>query len=59
MKKEIVYVPGTLLAQLPIKDLKPNSKLEVIVNITHDGTLHVSGRELKQGSVAVKGEIQA
>lgn len=59
VKKEIVYVPGTLLAQLPIKDLKPNSKLEVIVNITHDGTLHVSGRELKQGSVAVKGEIQA
>lgn len=59
VKKEVVYVPGTHLALLPIKDLKPNSKLEVIVNITQDGTLHVSGRELRPGSVAVKGEIHA
>lgn len=55
--KEVVYVTGDLLAEISLKDLKPNSKLEVIVNITQNGTLHFSGRELKQGSVAVKGEI--
>lgn len=59
IKKEVVYVAGELLAELSLKDLKPNSKLEVIVNITQNGTLHVSGRELKQGSVAVKGEISS
>jgi len=57
IKKEIVYEAGDLLAELSLKDLKPNSKLEVTVNITQNGTLHLSGRELKQGSVAVKGEI--
>lgn len=57
IRKEVVYKAGDLLAELSLKDLKPNSKLEVIVNITQDGTLHVSGRELKQGSVAVKGEV--
>ncbi|ODV79016.1 HSP70-domain-containing protein [Suhomyces tanzawaensis NRRL Y-17324] len=57
IKKEVVYEAGQLLAELTLKDLKPNSKLEVIVNVTQDGTLHVSGRELKQGSVAVKGEV--
>lgn len=57
VKKEVVYECGELLSELCLKDLKPNSKLEVIVNITQNGTLHVSGRELKQGAVAVKGEI--
>lgn len=59
IKKEVVYQAGELLATLKLADLKPNSKLEVIVNITQNGTLHLSGRELKQGSVAVKGEIKA
>ncbi|CAH2355604.1 ribosome-associated complex subunit Ssz1p [[Candida] railenensis] len=57
VKKEVVYECGELLSELCLKDLKPNSKLEVIVNITQNGTLHVSGRELKQGAVAVKGEV--
>lgn len=57
VKKELVYEAGSKLAELTLKDLKPNSKLEVTVNITQNGTLHLSGRELKQGSVAVKGEI--
>ncbi|EMG48200.1 SSZ1 Ribosome-associated complex subunit SSZ1 [Candida maltosa Xu316] len=57
IKKEVVYACGDKLAELSLKDLKPNSKLEVIVNITQNGVLHLSGRELKQGSVAVKGEI--
>lgn len=57
IKKEVVYEAGELLAQLTLKDLKPQSSLEVTVNITQNGTLHLSGRELKQGSVAVKGEI--
>lgn len=59
IKREVVYVAGELLAKLNLTDLKPNSKLEVIVNITQNGTLHLSGRELKQGAVAVKGEIKA
>lgn len=58
IKKEVVYVAGDLLAKLALTDLKPNSKVEVIVNITQNGTLHLTGRELKQGSVAVKGEIK-
>lgn len=59
IRKEVEYVAGELLAKLALGDLKPNSKLEVIINITQNGTLHLSGRELKQGSVAVKGEIKA
>ncbi|KAK6463599.1 regulator protein [Scheffersomyces coipomensis] len=55
--KELVYEAGDKLATLSLKDLKANSKLEVTVNITQNGVLHFSGRELKQGSVAVKGEV--
>lgn len=57
--REVVYEAGDKLAELTLKDLKPQSKLEVIINITQNGTLHVSGRELKQGLVAVKGEVAA
>lgn len=59
IKREVVFECGKLLGELALKDLKENSKLEVIVNITQNGVLHVSGRELKQGAVAVKGEITA
>lgn len=59
IRREAVYECGNLLAELSLKDLKPNSKLEVTVNITQNGTLHVSGRELKPGSAVVKGEITA
>ncbi|KAG5418464.1 SSZ1 [Candida metapsilosis] len=59
IEREVVYKVGDLLAQFSLKDLKPNSKLEVVVNITQNGVLHVSGRELKQGAVAVKGEVSA
>ena len=55
--KEVVYECGDKLAELSLKDLKPNANLEVIVNITQNGVLHLSGREVKQGSIAVKGEI--
>ncbi|KAK6459396.1 regulator protein [Scheffersomyces xylosifermentans] len=57
VKREVVYEAGELLAELSLKDLKPNSKLEVTVNILQNGVLHLSGRELKQGSVAVRGEV--
>lgn len=59
VRREAVYECGDLLAELSLKDLKPNSKLEVTVNITQNGTLHVSGRELKPGAAVVKGEITA
>lgn len=59
VEREIVYKVGDKLAEFSLKDLKPNSKLEVTVNITQNGVLHVSGRELKQGAVAVKGEVSA
>ncbi|KAI5965833.1 SSZ1 [Candida pseudojiufengensis] len=57
VEREAVYEADNLLAELSLKDLKPNSKLEVTVNITQNGVLHVSGRELKQGASAVKGEV--
>lgn len=59
IKRELEYLTGDLLAKLSLTDLKPKSKLEVIINITQNGVLHLSGRELKQGSVAVKGELKA
>lgn len=59
IKKEVVYVAGDLLAKLVLTELKPNVKLEIIINITQNGTLHLTGRELKQGAVAVKGEIKS
>lgn len=58
VKREVVYVAGELLASLALTDLKPNAKLEVIVNITQNGALHLTGRELKQGAVAVKGTVK-
>ncbi|CAI5759113.1 unnamed protein product [Candida verbasci] len=57
IKKEVVYEVGTKLAELGLNDLKPNAKLEVVVNITQNGVLHLTGRELKQGGQVVKGEI--
>lgn len=59
IKKEVVYVAGDLLAKTALTDLKPNSELEVIVNITQNGVLHLTSRELKQGGVIVKGEVQS
>ncbi|CAK9441375.1 uncharacterized protein LODBEIA_P52430 [Lodderomyces beijingensis] len=59
IEREVVYQVGDLLAELSLKDLKPHSKLEVTVNITQNGVLHLTGRELKQGSVPVKGEISS
>lgn len=58
IRKEVVYVAGDLLARTVMTDLQPNSKLEVIVNITRNGVLYLASRELKQGGVAVKGEVQ-
>lgn len=55
--KEAVEECGTLLGSLSLKDLKPDSKLEIIINITQDGKLHLSSRELKIGSVATKVEL--
>lgn len=57
--REIVYVPGELLATVKLVDLKPNAKLQVIVNITQNGVLHVAAREVKQGALAVRGEVKA
>lgn len=59
IKREVEYLTGDLLAKLALSELKPNSKLEVIISITQNGVLHLSGRELKQGSVAVKGELKS
>lgn len=56
--KEVVEECGTKLATLSMKDLKPNSKLEVIINITQDGKVQLSSRELKVGSVASKVDLE-
>lgn len=57
IKREVVYKPGDLLAKLAMTGLGPNSKIEVLLNITQNGTLHLAGREMKRGSTVVKGEI--
>lgn len=57
VRREVVYEAGDLLARLVLADLKPNAKLEVLVNITHNGVLHLTGRELRQGAAAVTGEV--
>ncbi|KAH3676354.1 hypothetical protein WICMUC_001985 [Wickerhamomyces mucosus] len=54
--REKLYVPGTKLAELAVRDNQAE-KVEVSFNITKDGTLHVSAREVRQGSVAFKGEV--
>ncbi|CCE83859.1 Piso0_004449 [Millerozyma farinosa CBS 7064] len=59
IKRTAVYVSGNKLAELALKDLKPNAKLEIIINISNDGVLNISARELKQGSVAVKGQVSS
>lgn len=58
VKREVVFVPGTLLSRLVVSDLKPESTVEVIVNITQNGVLHVTARELRQGAAPVTGEIK-
>lgn len=55
--KNVVEECGEHLGSISLKDLKPHSKLEVTVNITQDGILHLSGRELKPGSMATKIEL--
>ncbi|EDK47435.1 conserved hypothetical protein [Lodderomyces elongisporus NRRL YB-4239] len=59
IEREVVYEAGDLLAELSLSDLKPNAKVEVTVNITQNGVLHLTGRELKQGATPVKGEISS
>lgn len=56
--REKHYAPSTKLAQLAVRGVKAG-KVEVTVNISKDGVLTVSARELAQGSVPVKGEIKA
>ncbi|ODQ80996.1 hypothetical protein BABINDRAFT_170707 [Babjeviella inositovora NRRL Y-12698] len=56
VRRDVVYVPGTKLAELALKGV--SAKVEVVVNITRDGTLTVSAREVKTGAVAVKCETK-
>lgn len=51
--KEVVYKPGELLAQLGLAQVA-DGKIEIIANITKDGTLQVTARS---GECVVKGDI--
>ncbi|GMF57556.1 unnamed protein product [[Candida] boidinii] len=51
--KEVVYVPGTLLAQLGVQSVE-GKKVEIIANITKDGSLQITARS---GATVVKGDI--
>lgn len=57
IRREAVYEAGELIAELTLKELKPNAQVEVSINITQDGVMHISGRELKQGAEVVKCEV--
>lgn len=59
IKREAVYVATKQLAELNLSELKPNAQVEITINITQDGVMHVSGRELKQGAIPVKCDIQS
>lgn len=51
--KEVVYVPGTLLAQLGVTNVE-GKKVEIIANITKDGSLQITARS---GATVVKGDV--
>ncbi|CCH45252.1 Heat shock 70 kDa protein [Wickerhamomyces ciferrii] len=55
--REKHFLPGTKLADLAVRDIHEGSKVEVTLNINKEGTLQVSAREVRQGSVAFRGEI--
>lgn len=54
--KEKLYIPGKKLAELAVRDVTTDT-LDVVFNITKEGTLSVSAREPRQGSVPFKGEV--
>lgn len=54
-----VIKPTTKLAEVGVKDISKGSKIEVLINITGDLKLQIAAREVKQGGVAIRGELAA
>lgn len=51
-----VFKAGKELAQLALKDVQPNTEVEVVINITKDHKVQVAARELRPHGVAVRGD---
>ncbi|VVT57986.1 uncharacterized protein SAPINGB_P005980 [Magnusiomyces paraingens] len=49
----------TKLAEAGLKGITKGSQIEVLINITRDLKLQVAAREVKQGGVAIRGELAA
>lgn len=54
-----IHKPTSKLAEAGLSGLTKGSNVEVTVNITNDLKLQLSAREVKQGGLAVRGELPA
>lgn len=57
--RQLIIKPGKKLAEAGLSGITKGSKVEVQINITRELKLQVAARELKQGGVAVRGELPA
>lgn len=57
--RTLVVKPGKKLAEAGLSGITKGSKVEVQFNITRELKLQVAAREVKQGGVAVRGELPA
>lgn len=57
--RALISKPGKKLAEAGLSGITSGSKVEVQINITRELKLQVAARELKQGGVAVRGELPA
>ncbi|KAF5092940.1 hypothetical protein D0Z03_002630 [Geotrichum reessii] len=57
--RTLVYKAGKKLAEAGLEGITKGSKVEVQINITRELKLQVAAREVKQGGVAVRGELPA
>jgi molecular chaperone DnaK (HSP70) len=55
--RTLVYKAGKKLAEAGLEGITKGSKVEVQINITRELKLQVAAREVKQGGVAVRGDL--
>ena len=55
--RTLVYKAGKKLPEAGLEGITKGSKVEVQINITRELKLQVAAREVKQGGVAVRGEL--
>lgn len=57
--RSLVVKPGKKLAEAGLSGITKGSKVEVQINITRELKLQVAVREVKQGGVAIRGDLPA